>query len=100
MESQDTVGHDADELVRLAFDIVSFDLAATLDVNQEHVSLFIADQLHVGDDCVSLRESQQELGLTLVDLVPPDFTDGSLTILHVNQVLSVKVKWDAVLSEL
>jgi len=53
----------------------------------------------VGDDRVSLGEAQQLHSLSVFNLVHPNFADVVRLVLHVDQVLSVEVEWDAVLSE-
>ena len=100
MQCKYAIGHYSNKLMRLTRHIIGLDLASTLHIDKHQSALFIAYELDMRHDCVRLSKPQEQLSLPVVDLVHHDFSDGSFTILHIDKMFSIEVKWDAVLSKL
>ena len=79
--------------------IISFDLSSSLHIDEHQTTCHIFDDLDMGNYRVRLCKAQKLHNFPLLYLVHPDLAYAILHILHVNQVMTIKVEGHTVLRE-
>lgn len=85
--------------MRLSCNVICLDLSTALNIDEHQPAAHVFNELDMGYNWVCLCKAQNLYNFTLLYPVHPDLTYTILHILHVDQIIAIKVKRHTILGE-